>query len=295
MRPRALRVFCSLLTLQALPAVAAAQVRASERGTVSQTVDGTTISLDYSRPVARGRSPLFGGVVHWDGVWTPGANWATTLETDRDIRLNGQVVERGRYSVWMIPRESGAWSVLLVGNAHLFHTQHPDPKTAKLTLMVMPQQGPATEVLTWSFPQVSREGATLTMQWGTTVIPLEIAVTPWTPAVAPGVDLAPYAGEYRVRFEGEGSPPVAIGMELSVQYGLLHGRWSQSPPDFDADFDMFPSQTDKQTFTARYYKDGKVYEVDEETLVVFQLDRDKVTGFEMRFNGDVYARAERVK
>ena len=42
-------------------------------------VNGTTITLDFSRPVARGRDSLFGGVVHWGELWTPGANWATKL------------------------------------------------------------------------------------------------------------------------------------------------------------------------------------------------------------------------
>lgn len=120
----------SALLAAATFGTANAQVRASEPGTVSQTVDGTTLTVVYSRPVARGRSPLFGGVVRWDQVWTPGANWATTLEVDKDVHLNGVLVPKGKYSVWIVPRENADWSVYLNENDRLFHTQRPDSAAA---------------------------------------------------------------------------------------------------------------------------------------------------------------------
>ena len=91
MGSRFLPALCVLILGLALPFTAAAQVRLSERGRVSQTVSGTTITVDYARPGARGRD-IFGGVVHWGEVWTPGANWGTTLEVDRAIKLNGHDV-----------------------------------------------------------------------------------------------------------------------------------------------------------------------------------------------------------
>ena len=101
-----------------------AQIRASERATVSQTVDGTVITADYSRPQVREREDLFGKVVHPAETWTPGANWATTLELSRDARLNGHDVPAGKYSLWMTTAP-GAWVLHLHRNAALFHTQHP--------------------------------------------------------------------------------------------------------------------------------------------------------------------------
>src|SRR6478672_8530028 len=61
---------------------------ASEKGSVTQSVDGTTITIEYYRPVARGRTP-FPDVVHWGRMWTAGANWATTFDVDKPIRVNG--------------------------------------------------------------------------------------------------------------------------------------------------------------------------------------------------------------
>src|SRR6476469_4586913 len=77
----------------ALPA--GAQIRASERGSVSQTVDGTVITIDYGRAQARGRDSLFGKVVTRDEIWTPGANQSTTFETTRDVTVGGRRCRRG--------------------------------------------------------------------------------------------------------------------------------------------------------------------------------------------------------
>jgi hypothetical protein len=85
----------TLIGIMTLPAPGAAQIRASELGTVSQTIDGTTIAIEYSRPRARGRDSLFGGVVHWGEHWTPGANWATTFDVNHDIEVNGKPVPVG--------------------------------------------------------------------------------------------------------------------------------------------------------------------------------------------------------
>ena len=72
----------------ALPARAPAQVRASEAASVSQTVDGTKITIEYSRPRGRARDSLFGKVVPWGEVWTAGANLATLGVTSLDLPMH---------------------------------------------------------------------------------------------------------------------------------------------------------------------------------------------------------------
>src|ERR1051325_11035541 len=52
------------------------QVSKSQAGAIGQRVATTEITLTYSRPVARGRQ-LFGALVPYGQVWTPGADQAT--------------------------------------------------------------------------------------------------------------------------------------------------------------------------------------------------------------------------
>jgi hypothetical protein len=284
-----------------LAAPLAAQVRASERAVVAQTVDGTTITIEYSRPVARGRDSLFGRVVHWGEVWTPGANWATTLDVDRDIQLNGHPVPRGKYSVWMIPRREGDWTFFLSKTHRAFHTQRPNPDNAVISFPVTPQPAPHVEVLTWWFPAVAADGASLHMQWGTTLLASHIVVTPSRPVARAAQNLMPYAGRYRLAWSGSGdaaAPDSAARagrqtfITVFVQDGRLRGRWEPAQGGLDAEFDLLPH--DDRGFTPRYYMHGRPHEEDRETLIVFQVQGRQATGLEMRFEREVYARGQRV-
>ena len=175
----------------------AAQIRASELASVSQTVDGTRITIEYSRPRARGRTAIFGTKeVKWDEVWTPGANYATTLDVSNDIKLEGHPVPKGRYSVWMVVRKSGPWTLVLDPRARLFHMAHPDSTSTQLRFPVAAQSAPFTQVLTWSVPDLSASGMTIDMSWMKTRVSLHVDVPPSLVVQLPAADAAPYLGRY---------------------------------------------------------------------------------------------------
>src|SRR6476660_3150404 len=102
----------------------AAQGMLSEHAVAAQTVAGTTITVEYYRPLARGRDPLFGKVVTWGEHWTPGANWATTIDVDHDVRVNGSLLPRGKYALWTVV-QLDRWSVELRRQWHKFHLPPP--------------------------------------------------------------------------------------------------------------------------------------------------------------------------
>ena len=121
----------SIVAALALPALVEGQIRASEIVSISQTIDGTVISVEYSRPRARGRDPIFGTkAVRWDEVWTPGANWATTLDVSKAVEIEGRPVAKGKYSVWMVVRKDGPWTVVLEPKWHRYHMEPPDSSAA---------------------------------------------------------------------------------------------------------------------------------------------------------------------
>jgi hypothetical protein len=171
-----------------------AQVQASERGTVSQVVDGTTITVDFGRPVARGRA-VFGALVPYGQMWTPGANQSTTLAVDADFRLNGHAVAEGRYSVWSIPGES-EWTIVLSRDADLFHTRRPRASTEAARFTVRPEAGPHREALTWWFPLFTRVGAQLEVAWSDVRVPLRIAVPATSSRDLEPEDRGVYGGTY---------------------------------------------------------------------------------------------------
>ena len=61
------------------------------------------ITIDYGQPHARGRE-IFGGLVPYGEVWRLGANWATRLTLDFDVRFGALDVPRGEYTLFLLPR-----------------------------------------------------------------------------------------------------------------------------------------------------------------------------------------------
>jgi hypothetical protein len=62
--------------------------------------------IDYGQPHARGRV-IFGGLVPYGEVWRLGANWATTLMLDVELRIGDLELRRGEYTLFLLPREDG--------------------------------------------------------------------------------------------------------------------------------------------------------------------------------------------
>ncbi len=84
--------------------------QASPAATATGTVNGATISIKYSSPSVKGRV-IWGGLVPYDKVWRAGANTATILETDKDIKVEGKVLPAGKYSVYALPTEK-SWTII---------------------------------------------------------------------------------------------------------------------------------------------------------------------------------------
>ena len=72
----------------AVGALPASSQQASQHAVVAQTVYTTVITMEYDRPVARGRE-LFGALVEWDAIWTPGANRASWIDFSKPVNVEG--------------------------------------------------------------------------------------------------------------------------------------------------------------------------------------------------------------
>jgi len=75
----------------------------SPRETMRATIGEAILVVDYSRPLARGRT-LVGGLIPYDRVWRTGANAATHLDITSPLRLAGVPLDSGTYTLWTLPR-----------------------------------------------------------------------------------------------------------------------------------------------------------------------------------------------
>ena len=162
------------------PVIAGAQgYPFSQRGSVSQTVAFTTITVTYGRPVARGRA-LFGQLVPWDSIWHPGADSATRIVFDHDLVVEGHPLKAGEYSLWLIPRERAAWTVIVSNAAHTFHKPYPGAEHDVLRFDVTPEPSSHMETLAIYFPIVLRDEATMRIHWGERAVPIRLTA-PYRP------------------------------------------------------------------------------------------------------------------
>ncbi|HEV8355503.1 MAG TPA: DUF2911 domain-containing protein [Gemmatimonadales bacterium] len=83
------------------------------------------IAITYGQPHARGRK-VEGGLVPLDTVWRFGANQATTLHTDVDMRLGDLEVPRGDYTLFILYTRAG-WQLIVSRGTGQWGTDY-DPR-----------------------------------------------------------------------------------------------------------------------------------------------------------------------
>ena len=81
----------------------------SERTSVYQE-NRMDLAVAYCSPSKKGRD-IFGTLVPYDKVWRTGANEPTTFATTTDIKVGGETMQAGTYSVWTVPGEN-QWKVI---------------------------------------------------------------------------------------------------------------------------------------------------------------------------------------
>lgn len=107
------RLFVLSLSL-VLVFVAQAQKDKSKRKSppaqVTQEVNDTKITIDYSKPSKRGRV-IFGELEAFGKVWRTGANESTWIEFSKDVKVEGKSLAAGKYGLFTIPGED-EWVII---------------------------------------------------------------------------------------------------------------------------------------------------------------------------------------
>jgi hypothetical protein len=110
------RTALAALLLPVLTLIACAQQDQSKRPSPAAQAqckfsDGKTVKTDYSSPRVKGRK-IFGGLVPYGQVWRTGANEATTLVTDTNIKVGDKDVPAGSYTLFTVPN-ADKWTLII--------------------------------------------------------------------------------------------------------------------------------------------------------------------------------------
>ena len=133
----------------------------SVRDTARGVIGKAQITVDYSRPLQRGRV-LVGGLIPYGQVWRTGANAATQLTTSSPIRLGGVPLDSGTYTLWTLPSKNGVQLII-----DREHGQWGTEYRAENDIARVPMTVDSTEVPVEEFTiRVDSAAPRLVMEWG---------------------------------------------------------------------------------------------------------------------------------
>ena len=156
--------------------------KASPFSKIEQEVGLSKITIEYSRPSAKGRV-LFGNqtngessLVPYGRIWRVGANESTKIIFSTDVIIDGQKLVKGTYALYAFP-EAKEWQIVFHKNI----THWGDGRQAynaeedALRIHVKPiQKQDFQETFLISFDHIDHNGAIMNWNWGTTEVSIPI-------------------------------------------------------------------------------------------------------------------------
>ena len=191
---RSKAIVCSIALLAValtLPLVAQPAKRSPAGSAATQVGEGYSkwVTVDYSRPILRGRAGIFGSgeeygkkVYAGAPVWRAGADVSTRLKTEVDLKFGDTTVPAGEYSLFIDLGGPTNWTLLISKQPAMasFNRDKVGAETwgaygydEKQVVAKVPMQvdalEPVMDQLTWLFSNVSESGGTLVIAWDQTV------------------------------------------------------------------------------------------------------------------------------
>ena len=148
--------------------------RDSQHSVITQRVGITDITINYHRPLVKGR-PIWGKLVPYGEVWRAGANENTIITVTDAVSIEGKSLPKGSYGLFMIPGQN-QWTVIFskVHTAWGNFTYNEADDALRVT--VKPLTSEPREALTFDFDEVKADSATATLRWEKVAVPFKIDV-----------------------------------------------------------------------------------------------------------------------
>jgi hypothetical protein len=174
-----LRSFSAAIAIAALTSTSLnAQLKVpapSPLQTVKQAFALSDITVEYSRPSARGRV-VFGDVVPFGKVWRTGANNATKITFGEDVKVEGMDVKAGTYAIYTIPNKD-SWEIMLYKDLTLGGNVEEYKKENELIRFVVKpvtMSGDKVETFSIDFSEMNANNTKIELVWEKTRVPFKV-------------------------------------------------------------------------------------------------------------------------
>lgn len=145
---------------------------ASPPAETSQTIDGKTVSIHYNTPSKRDRT-IFGALVPYDKVWRTGANPATTLKTEANLKIGTATVPAGTYTLYSLP-STGTWKLIINKQTGQWGTEYHEDKDLARVDMKKTTLSPAQEKMSITLEPFKGKESALHVKWDTTDVSVPV-------------------------------------------------------------------------------------------------------------------------
>ncbi|HWS71460.1 MAG TPA: DUF2911 domain-containing protein [Thermoanaerobaculia bacterium] len=146
----------------------------SQKASVAQTIGITDIDIHYHRPSVNNRK-IFGGLVPYDVIWRSGANENTLISFSTPVKIEGQPLAAGKYSLFFVPGPQ-QWTVVVNKFTGGWGTYSYDQSEDALRVKVTPQTAELQEQLAYTFDNPAASSVVAAMRWDKVRVPVKIEV-----------------------------------------------------------------------------------------------------------------------
>ena len=137
--------------------------------TIKQDFALSSIEINYSRPVMKGRK-IFGDLVPFGKIWRTGANGATKITFGEDVKVGGVPVKAGSYAIYSVPN-ANEWEIIINKGANngglTGYKTEDDVARFKVKAMQLPFE---IESFTIILANVTASSATVQILWENTAV-----------------------------------------------------------------------------------------------------------------------------
>lgn len=146
----------------------------SPKAKAMQTIGLTDVEVEYSRPGVKGRI-VWNDLVPYGEVWRTGANLNTLISFSTDVKIGGQDVKAGTYSLFAVPNQI-QWTIHINSVTDAWGTASYKEENNVASFKVNSRKHPFTERMTFYFSEVGMDKGTLTLAWENVAVDMPIKV-----------------------------------------------------------------------------------------------------------------------
>ena len=156
-----------------------AQINAPQPSPFSKTIQQiglTDVTLEYSRPSAKGRT-VFGNLVPYNEMWRTGANANTKITFSTSFTVGETTLKAGSYAIYSVPNKD-SWEIIFYTDANNggLPAKWDDAKVAAKIKVNSYQLDMKVETFTITFDDLTNNSASLGIIWENTYLSVPFGV-----------------------------------------------------------------------------------------------------------------------